>query len=209
MTTGLLRNVKGPNLVAMLLFLGSGLVIHDVMGSGEVGDKHPWDLAQLMKERGQVSHTYARFTEEKHSNLLATPLILSGTLRYDAPSRVERHTKSPFEQRYIVDGDTLLIERHKKRPRTLSLQDHPVLWAFIEGFRATLSGNLETLQMFYEARLHGDREHWRLVLVPRHDDMSKRVESIHIEGKQAQITQIEIREVGGDSSRMSIRENLL
>ena len=47
------------------------------------------------------------------------------------------------------------------------------------------------------------------MLVPRHDDMSKRVESIHIEGKQAQITQIEIREVGGDSSRMSIRENLL
>ena len=43
-------------------------------------------------------------------------------------------------------------------------------------------GDLETLQMFYEARLHGDREHWRLVLVPLHEEMSKLVESIHIEG---------------------------
>lgn len=208
MTTGLPRNVKGPKLIAMLLFVGSGLVIHDVMGSGEVADKHPWDLAQLMKERGQVSYTHARFTEEKHSNLLATPLILSGTLRYDAPSRVEKHTESPFEERFVVDADTLLIERHKKRPRTLLLHDRPLLWAFVEGFRATLSGDLETLQMFYQARLHGDRDRWRLVLVPRHKAMSKRVESIHIEGKQAQITQIEIREVGGDSSRMRIHPDL-
>ncbi|MFQ5935233.1 MAG: LolA-related protein [Acidiferrobacterales bacterium] len=174
------------------------------VGTEGADNGQPWNLGQLMAERGRVSHARARFTEERHSSMLKAPLILSGTLRYDAPSRVEKHTQSPFEERYVVDEDTLLIERHKKRPRRVSLRNHPALWAFVESFRATLSGDVETLQRFYDARLQGNRTHWRLVLVPLHEEMSKIVESIQIDGAQTQITHIEIREVGGDSSRMSI-----
>jgi hypothetical protein len=167
-----------------------------------------WDLAELMKARGQVSHARARFVEEKHSSLLARPLVLKGTLLYDAPSRVEKRTESPYEERYVVHEDTLLIERYKKRPRSVSLRDHPMIWAFVEGFRATLSGDLKTLQSLYEIRLDGDRNHWRLVLVPLNDEMSGIVESVLIEGSQTDITLIEIREVGGDRSRMRIRPDL-
>ena len=162
-----------------------------------------------MKERGQVSHGRARFEEVKYSSLLEKPIVLRGMLYYDAPSRVEKRTESPFEERYVVDEGTVLIERHKKRPRIFSLQDHPRIRAFVEGFRATLAGDLETLQMLYDTHFSGERQRWRLVLVPLHDDMSSIVESIHIEGSDTDITQIEIREVGGDSSRISIRENLL
>ena len=167
----------------------------------------PWGLSQLMQERNQVSHTRARFTEERHSALLETPLILSGTLRYDAPARVEKYTQTPFEERLVVDRETLVVKRGKKPARTLSLHERPALWAFVEGVRATLSGDLKTLQRFYDVRLEGVREQWRLVLVPLQDGMSSRVETIHIQGSEARISSIEIREVGGDSFRMNIYPN--
>ncbi|MDX1487991.1 MAG: LolA-related protein, partial [Acidiferrobacterales bacterium] len=90
-----------------------------------------WDVAQLMQERRGVSQARARFTEERRSDLFEEPLMLSGTLRYDAPARVEKRIDVPFEERYVVDGDALRLERRGKRPRKASLQDHPLLWTFV------------------------------------------------------------------------------
>lgn len=163
-----------------------------------------WDLAQLMRQRAQVTQARVQFTEQRNSDLFERPLILSGTLRYDSPARVEKRIDTPFKERYVVDGDVLRIERGGKRPRTVLLREHPALWAFVESFRATLAGNLSTLQRFYEVSLEGDRAHWRLLLRPRNEQMRELVNSIRIEGSNADITAIEILEVGGDSSRLSI-----
>lgn len=163
-----------------------------------------WDLTQLMRQRARVTQARAHFTEQRNSDLFERPLILSGTLRYDSPARVEKQIDKPFKERYVVDGDALRIERDGKRPRTVSLREHPALWAFVESFRATLAGNQSTLQRFYEISLEGDREHWRLLLRPRNERMRELVDSIKIEGSNADITAIEILEVGGDSSRLTI-----
>lgn len=194
------------HVTALLVWL-AGTTFATVSGGADAlneSSSRPWDLSQLMQERTRVSHARARFTEERHSALLEAPLILSGTLRYDAPARVEKHTQTPFEEHLLVDGETLVVKRGKKPPRTLSLHEHPALWAFVESMRATLSGDLKTLQKFYNARLEGVRQHWRLVLVPLDDGMSGRIESIYIQGNEAHISDIEIREVGGDGFRMSI-----
>ncbi len=163
-----------------------------------------WDLAQLMQQRAQVTQARVQFTEQRNSDLFERPLILSGTLRYDSPARVEKQIDIPFKERYVVDGDVLRIERGGKRPRTVSLNEHLALWAFVESFRATLAGDLSTLQRFYEVSLEGNREQWRLLLRPRNEQMRELVDSIKIEGSNADITAIEILEVGGDSSRLSI-----
>ncbi len=164
----------------------------------------PWDLAQLMQERREVAHARARFTEERHSALFERPVMVAGTLYYAAPARVEKHVESPFTERYIVDGDSLRIEHGAKDARTVSLRSRPLLWAFVESMRATLAGDLETLQRFYEVRLEGEREHWRLALVPLQEQMRALVEAIRIEGSGADVTAIEILEAGGDRSRMKI-----
>lgn len=174
------------------------------VSSARAAESQVWDLVQLMQQRAQVTQSRARFIERRSSNLFDRPLILSGTLRYDSPARVEKQIDTPFKERYVVDGDVLRIETRGKRPRTVSLGEHPALWAFVESFRATLAGNLPTLQRFYEVSLEGDREHWRLLLRPRHEQMRELVDSIEIEGSNADITAIEIFEVGGDSSRLNI-----
>ena len=175
-----------------------------IVSSVQGAESGVWDLVQLMQQRAQVTQARAHFTEQRNSAFFERPLILSGTLHYNSPARVEKQIDAPFKERYVADGDVLRIERAGKRPRTVSLREHPALWAFVESFRATLAGNLSTLQRFYELSLEGGREHWRLLLRPRNEQMRELVDSIKIEGTNADITAIEILEVGGDSSRLSI-----
>jgi hypothetical protein len=195
------RRTRGRRLARAALALAIACTSFSSAPGAESG---AWDLTQLMRQRARVTQARAHFIEQRNSDLFERPLILSGTLRYDSPARVEKQIDKPFKERYVVDGDALRIERNGKRPRTVSLREHPALWAFVESFRATLAGNRSTLQRFYEISLEGDREHWRLLLRPRNEQMRELVDSIKIEGSNADITTIEILEVGGDSSRLTI-----
>jgi outer membrane lipoprotein-sorting protein len=164
-----------------------------------------WDMQQLMQRMAQTSAARARFSETKHSSLVKTPLVSSGTLSYTRPDRIAKQTLSPYEESISVEGDTLTLENKAKGVRhTLALQSYPVVWAFVESIRATLSGNLKTLQRFYELRFDGTPQAWLLSLEPTDVQMAAYVQTIRIRGTEGRITSIEIFEAGGDRSLMTI-----
>lgn len=164
-----------------------------------------WDLGQLMSALAQVKSGEVRFTEKKTSSMLDEPLVLHGTLSYSAPSHLEKHITSPYDERYQVDGDTLLVENRSKHfRRSFSLRRYPSLWAFVESFRATLTGDLPTLQRFYEVKLEGGRSDWTLRLIPLDRQMARAVRDIRIAGSGRHIARMEIDEANGDRSVMRI-----
>lgn len=164
-----------------------------------------WGLEQLMNGLAQVKSGEVRFTEKKTSNLLDEPLVLHGTLSYSVPSHLEKHVTSPYDERYQVDGDTLLVENRSKHfRRSFSLRRYPSMWAFVESFRATLTGDLQTLQRFYDVKLEGGRDDWTLRLTPLDRQMARVVRDIRIAGSGRHIVRMEIDEVNGDRSVMRI-----
>lgn len=65
-------------------------------------------------------------------------LKTQGILRFTPPTRLEKHITAPYDERYVVEGDTVLVEsKTKGTNRTLSLHDYPALRAFIEALRST------------------------------------------------------------------------
>ena len=72
--------------------------------------------------------------------------------------------------------------------------------------RATLTGDLKTLQSFYDIELHGTPDDWELVMIPSQDDMSAVVRLLSIRGQGARIAVIEVVQVNGDRSVMRIDE---
>jgi hypothetical protein len=167
-----------------------------------------WGLPDLMRELSAVPHAQARFVERRYLQILKQPLELSGTLSYAAPGRLVKQTLTPKPERMTVEADRLVIEDLAKgRTRTLSLQDYPVLWAFIESFRATLQGDLAALERFYRPQLDGTRAHWKLSLQPRERRMMAVVSAIRISGSAERIAQIEIEETRGDRSVMTVIED--
>jgi len=146
-----------------------------------------------------------RFEETAFSTLLTQPLKTQGILRFSPPAGLEKHITSPYDERYLVEGDSVLVENKTKgTKRTLSLHDYPSLRAFIEAFRSTLANDVITLRRFYSVTLQGEPPRWVLILRPLDKAMQELAESIRFSGEREQVRSIEILAPDGDRSVMVI-----
>lgn len=161
-----------------------------------------------MQALRKPERSQARFVEIRYFKILKRPLQVTGTLVFAPPDRLERHTLTPAAQSMIAEGDRLTLEdKARGRVRTLALRDHPVLWAFIESLRATLSGDRAMLERFYEMQVTGSAARWQLSLTPRDAKMAAVIGRIRIAGSAGRVGRVEIDEARGDRSVMTIVED--
>lgn len=165
-----------------------------------------WDVGQLMQSLAQVKSAKNKFTERKYLSLLDKPLLSSGKLAYTAPAHLEKRTLTPKPETMILDGEHLSLDIKGKR-RTLALQNYPLLWAFVEAIRGTLAGDLPALKRFYRVDVEGDAAQWQLLLMPTDPEVREVVREIRIGGKRNRVLSVEVLEVQGDRSVMTISED--
>jgi outer membrane lipoprotein-sorting protein len=165
----------------------------------------PFTLERLMAALAAHGSGTVRFTEVKSSALLKAPIESRGTLSYAAPARLEKHTRSPRDERLIVDRDTVVIERAARGERLeLRLADYPAIRASIESIRGTLAGDLAALRRHYRVELEGTWAEWRLHLLPSDPELAELVHKVLIGGRGDAVARIEILEASGDRSVMTI-----
>lgn len=168
-----------------------------------------WGLPQLMASLRQVKTASGRFVERKTLHVLNEPLTTSGTLLYVAPDQVQKITASPQRERLALSGDSLTIEGGPDgRRRTMSLSSYPEVAALVQGIRATLAGDLTTLERFYTVKLDGNPASWQLLLQPREARLQKVVQWIRIGGSADRIRTVDTEQGDGDHSEMSIVEDV-
>ena len=164
-----------------------------------------WNLEKAMQSLAQVKTSKARFVERKEMEILSSPLESSGTLIYIAPDRLEKHTLKPRQESLVLDGNRLTLEsKTRNQRRTFDLQEQPVVGAFVESIRSTLAGNLATLKRHYEVSLTGSEREWQLLLKPSAPEVRRFVSEIRIGGSGDRVRTIEITEIQGDRSVMTI-----
>ena len=169
------------------------------------GGSPGWNVEQLLESLAKNRQAEVRFEETAFSNLLTQPLKTQGILRFTPPAVLEKHITAPHDERYLVEGDTVLFEsKTKGTNRTLSLQDYPALRAFIEAFRSTLANDVITLRRWYTVTLQGEPRRWVLILRPLDKAVQALVESIRFSGEREQVSSIEILAPDGDRSVMVI-----
>jgi hypothetical protein len=166
-----------------------------------------WGLPKLMQSLAQVQSSKARFQERKYMAVLIAPLDSSGTLTFQAPGHLEKHTLKPKPESLVLDQGVLTIDSKARNiRRTLVLQEYPAVWAFVESIRSTLAGDLPTLQRFYKVKLKGDAAKWSMRLIPLEQKTLQVMSEIEISGRGAHVTDIETIESNGDRTTMSIIE---
>lgn len=164
-----------------------------------------WTIDRLMRLLAQVKQRRARYVETHDRRVLKEPLVTKGTLRFTAPSFLEKDIQEPFKERYLIEGDRLLVDRPEESDSmTLSLEEHPALHAFMEGFLAVLRGDLATLETYYALDLQGAQDQWVLRLRPLQEELRNELQSITFKGKNDQIDSIEVMHSSGARSRMII-----
>jgi len=176
-------------------------------GNGAAAQQ-PWGLSQLMAALAQVKSANAQFTERKNLRMLTQPLIASGRLAYVAPAHIEKITLSPIPERLIMDGDRVTIASGpNNETHTFALADFPQIGGLVEGIRATLAGDLQTIERIYTTRLTGTATAWDLQLVPRAGDLAHIVKWIEFRGDGNHIRTIDSEDGDGDRSEMTIVED--
>lgn len=178
------------------------------LGSEGAAAQEPWGLPQLMAGLGQVKSAAGQFTERKTMRMLTQPLISSGRLAYVAPSHIEKVTVSPMPERLVMDGDRVtIVSGPNNDTHTFSVADYPQIGGLIEGIRATLAGDLPTLERIYTTRLSGTQAAWDLQLVPKDEDLARFVKRIDFRGDGYRIRTIDTEGSDGDRSEMTIVED--
>jgi len=146
-----------------------------------------------------------RFTEEKHLQVLSSPLVLHGTLVFRPPDEVEKHVTAPYGETYRIRGDELSIERPGAGgARHVALADYPGLAALASGFRGVLGGDYLLLQRHYRMTLHGQWSRWELDLTPLAASARKFLRQIRVYGRHRDLERFELQEPGGDRTVIRI-----
>jgi hypothetical protein len=165
------------------------------------------DLDQLMRLLAARRHGEVSFVEQHFLKLTKRPVESMGELIYDAPDRLEKRTDEPRRETLTVAGRELTIERKGAR-RTLDLTAYPALVPFVEGIRATLAGDLASLEQVFTVDYAGDLSRWALSLTPRDSALARTVARVRIDGMRDTLLSVEILEADGDRSLMTLRNHL-
>lgn len=164
-----------------------------------------WDIRQLMHGLAQVKEAKCKFVERKFLGVLKRPLESSGTLLFQAPGHLEKHTLTPKVESLVLDKGVLTIDSKARNiKRTLVLQEYPGVWVFVESIRSTLAGDLPTLEHFYKIELEGDAAHWKMRLLPIEPKAHEVIREIFISGHSNWVGSIETFEANGDHTLMEI-----
>ncbi len=167
-----------------------------------------WSVQQLMQTLAQVHHAEGKFTERKYLSVLNRPLESSGTLSFQSPGHLEKHTLTPKVESLVLEQGVLSIDSKARNiKRTLVLQEYPAIWAFVESIRSTLAGDLPTLQRFYNIELSGDAAHWKMRLLPSEKQTREVIREIRIAGHGNWLDSIETFESNGDHALMKVTES--
>lgn len=152
-----------------------------------------------MKSLAAQPEKVIAYTETRHSSFLKEPLVSTGELRFRPPDTLERTVKTPFAERYVIEGDRMTIERPGGGPpRTLSLASQPLLANLVATIRALLRGDLRTLERLYRIELTGGPDGWALTLLPSDPAMVEFVASVRVTGRADTLDEMEAVEPNGD-----------
>ena len=171
-------------------FAGSVASAHDAAG-----------LRALMESFAAIDASRVAYRETKSIDILDSTVEQSGFLSFAAPATVIREIREPVVETYAIVGDTLHVTREGQEER-IDLDSTPLVRAFIESFRATLSGDVDLLEAHYHVDFSGDGPQWRLELRPRNRRLAGFIESIEFTGEEIRVDRIRISEANGDWSLM-------
>jgi outer membrane lipoprotein-sorting protein len=190
--------ISGADLRRLFLLLG-------ILAAAPAHAQSAWSLQQLMQSLAQTRNATAHFTERQTSPVLSAPLISVGILVYVAPNYLRKTTTAPAPEMFTLDHDQItLTSSTSGGTHVFTLNQDPRIAGLVEGIRATLAGDLPTLEQYYTVALSGDAENWQLLLQPKAAPLTHFLRAITITGAQGHIAAIDTATADGADSRMYI-----
>lgn len=174
-----------------------------------VGTTHAVDadlLTELGNRNKSISALEGAFVQQKHISVLPLPIQSSGTFRFSDQQGIEWVTLSPISQRLQLTASGITVGDQPLGGQTLGKQapNHqpqaPAVIAKI--FMGLISGELDSLNDYFEIEATGSIEQWQLSLKPISANLSVYIDTIIVSGAEY-TDELTISERNGDTSHIS------
>lgn len=140
----------------------------------------------------------------RFSQLLATPLTVSGELEHRAEGSLVRRVTAPYQETTELRGNVVRIERAGTRPRQFSLDRAPELRGLFASFVALLQGDRGLLEQSFTVAAEGTGDRWHIRLVPRDARLQQRLAAITVDGRDATARCFTLAEPDDDASVLAL-----
>lgn len=184
---------KGKRLVACLLF---GLLSASTQASS-------LDIREVLANTAVTPPARVGFREERHNVLFKEPFLLTGYLEYLAAGKLRKVIETPFEESFLIDIDTIVIERDGAT-RTLPLRKSRSLMTVLGAIESLLAGDSEKLESAFALQVAGDSESWSIQLTPTSRRIARRLAGLQVDGDALSVTSIRIDLADGEWHLMEI-----
>jgi outer membrane lipoprotein-sorting protein len=165
------------------------------------------EVSQLMAAFSRMPGLEARFVEEKKLGLLAKPLSSSGRLYFARPGLLLRRVEQPQASEVIITPQELKLKDASGEQR-IDLSSRPDVRPFVESLTWLLAGDEKALAGVYKLEFTPPQAAgpWQLTLTPKAEPLAHLIAYIRIVGQGLAVSEIQVREKGGDETVTRIVE---
>jgi hypothetical protein len=142
------------------------------------------------------------FVEIRYSELLKSPVVVSGQLAHREDGSLVRTVEVPFHEVTTLHEGSVTVEREGGPRRRFSLERAPELRGLLASFGAILQGDRDLLDRHFSVVVNGDDDRWAIELSPIDDAMRRRVMTILIDGSADRPECFRLNEPDGDATIM-------
>ena len=194
--------------VCFTLVSPSGLAAQPTAANIEQAKAEPVrELSQLMAAFSRMPGLEARFVEEKRLGMLARPLSSQGRLYFARPGLLLRRVEQPQVSEVIITKDELKVKDANGEQR-IDLASRPDVRPFVESLTWLLAGDEKSLSSVYKLAFTPSQASgpWQLTLTPKAEPLAHLIAHIRIVGQGLAVSEIQVREKGGDETVTRIVE---
>lgn len=136
-------------------------------------------LTRLQAQRREFPALTAEFTEEKTSELLAKPLVNSGSLTFEAPNKFRREVKGDSPSTTVCNGEKLWI--YFPSFKVVELYTLGERDLFDDSLAAVTAGlNFTDVERFFKIKAQKEKEGYRVLLTPKSRGLKKFMSTLEI-----------------------------
>lgn len=165
------------------------------------------DLDRLLEGLAAAGTSELSFREERRSDLLEQPLVVSGTLHHDGDGRLVRRITEPSAETNILTERHVEIRQPDGRRNRFSLRRAPELAVLRSALLGLLDGDRTALEQDFELTLEPGKDEskqWQLHLEPRHRDDDMPVDHLLIHFSQDRIVRFVLQLTDGETIETEI-----
>ena len=163
-------------------------------------------VAEVCAAAAEMTSLQCDFVQVKQLSLLQTALTSKGRMYYRGGDRLRWEYMSPYTYTFVLNGDRVMLKSSEKTD-VVSVRSSKMFQQIARIMLNSVTGRSLADGGDFEVTMYKSGTEWEARLVPQQKELAALFSEVrlHIDPKLRMVTVVELRERGGDTTRIEMR----